>query len=160
MAYIYFDDSNYNVKIYCIRVCMRVSVCHLRIIDFIASFGLTIYLNLKSKLFIVGKNVDKRESVCLRVVLHLCGFYRYYSHVLVMFSLAFLHIYFRYITRFNENLQCSHTTLFIRSFSLSPSFIIAIVYIFHAMHVRTYYVPIGRHQMKRHQRIRLNCRQN
>lgn len=61
----------------------------------------------------------------------LCGFYRYYFHVLVMFSLAFLYIYFRYITRFNENLQCSHT-LFIwfpfLSFSPSSSFIIAIVY--------------------------------
>lgn len=67
MAYIYIDDSNYNVKIYCIRVRVR----HLRIIDFIAVFGLTIYLNLKWNVY-SRKRMSIKERTTHVVCVYVC----------------------------------------------------------------------------------------
>lgn len=52
MAYIYIDDSNYNVKIYCIRARVSVPFAHNR---FYCSFWFDQLFESKSKMFIVGK---------------------------------------------------------------------------------------------------------
>lgn len=105
MSYIHFDDT---------AVVMWESiafVCRLHIIDFIAFFvwpfiwiqkafilKMSMYLTMKD-----GKIEDINAACVWLCAVNAVNFIAF----IFMFSLA--EIYSRYITRFNENLQCLHT---------------------------------------------------